>query len=459
MQQPPSISVNPATGCLVLKPCLETPSFAVLAPDSLVVYVSPTGNDADGGATPGTAVQTLGRAVAIVNSTGWNISAQIRLLPGDYPVSGTAINLLPVYGSQSGPALLITGDSLAVAYTGTVVGASGGTDVPWVLSLSAPVTGALDGGQAEFLTGSLAGSRFTAGNASGTSLSIMYAGIPGPAPGDTFRVLVPTARVMPTSTMGLFAICPLAFADLDFVVQPFPVGVLSLLNDSVIFINGTRFMSATNAPAAIQVLSRLILGLGPNTTPTIAGGAGVALLGVMLFHNFVLLTPLAGTAIIATGCLVQDAQIIMQTGSVVDFGSGLVLRSLLEVSGARLNLRRVQIQDGPGAGVSVDDGAYVLFDRGDISGCAGNGATVRNSRMTFGPVTSALGPNGGVGLELAELAEVRLGGTGGSNTVTGAAGDVIVGANPPVTWATIVAVPASRSDLAAPSPKFSFLAL
>jgi hypothetical protein len=459
MFTPPGISINPATGCLVVKPCLETPHITVTSPADLTVYASPAGSDSASGSSPATAVQTLRRALEIVETTGWNDTAVVRLLPGSYPVAGGFLSIIPPYGRQATSALRVTGDSMSVALAGlTVLGVAGGGSIPWELTVSAPVTDALDGLFAEFLTGALAPRRFAVGRAGGAAFRIMYADNPPPAPGDTLRVLAPNAFIEPAGLLAIAPVIPMQFADVEFVVPPLFTGLTVFFGSPAIFLNAVRFTPTPGSPiSGVEFLGRILMGLDSGMTPLIVGGPGATFVGEPA-HNMLVFSPL-GAALLANGCFVRDGDLQLQPGATLGFDSGMGHRAHFESGGAALQLNRSQILASPSTGVAADDGSTLVINQGDISACAGSGVFVRGARLSLSGVTSIDGPNGGVGLELAEQVQGRLNGSAASCTLTGAGGDVTIGANPTATWADIAADLVPRSDFSALSPKYSSLAL
>lgn len=244
--------------------------------DNLTVFASPTGNDANNGLTPETAVQTLLRALTIVTNTGWNLSAVVSLAAGDYAAPGPVLNIIAARGGTQSGYLQIVGNTLTTLFDSLEVKtASGGSGIPWVLDCNTSVATAA-GAQVLFTSGALAGKTFILGNPVGTTFSIMTTDT-GPSPTDTLKILAPTARIVQSGPLELLTTQPVFLSNLDIVVAAalVPADVLSF-GQSAFFLSGVRMYPATGAlQAGVAILGANLLmgGAVPTFLPNPIGCA------------------------------------------------------------------------------------------------------------------------------------------------------------------------------------------
>lgn len=113
-------------------------AIADIVPDTVQIYVSPTGNDTTGTGTLLLPYRTLQRCIESISTTGYNISAEIVVV-GDLPVNlASVVDLKPgSLGNQEYP-VVISGQEQTVDFSGTVVNCvANATTGLWTLTAGA----------------------------------------------------------------------------------------------------------------------------------------------------------------------------------------------------------------------------------------------------------------------------------------------------------------------------------
>jgi hypothetical protein len=325
---------------------------AAAAPTNLLVYVSTTGDNKNDGATALTAVATIDAASAIALRRGWNVSANIRLLPGVHDLAGGRIIRTDGSPGVRMQPLIIESDSLALIGSYSVLSA---TIVGNLLeiTISAPVPAGADGESIRFTSGALNSTRAVVGNVTGSSFTIMYNGAT-PSPGDTF-VLEAT-----TATINILAGAILTggtrmLRNLRVNLPPQAGGMPPLLLiDMTLFVSGVRFTASTLAGAFV-VLSRSTLVSGGNLTslPGVeANPLGMTLMGFGGMPNVGLLCH-GASALSLQGCYFRNAQILATNCSALGAGQSLFQESLcIAVDGACWNLDQSRILNAVNDGMT-----------------------------------------------------------------------------------------------------------
>lgn len=426
------------------------------APAALVVYVSLTGNDSDNGETIATAVQTIPAAVAIVMRRGWNVSASIRLLPGVHDLAGGVIVRSDGAPGARPSVLVIEGHTLAPLGTYSVLAAAVVGNLAEI-TIAAPVPLAADLEQIRFTSGALSGQRAVVGNIAGATLTAMLG--TAPAPGDTFVLEATTATINIIDgvvfTNGLRLL-----RNLRVILPPQNLSTSPLLLiDMTLLVSGVQFVASSPAGSFI-VLTRSTIAAGSNIAgiPGVeANPLGFALTGVGA-PNLGLIC-YAASAMSLQGCTFRDAQLLASNGGSVAMGQSLCQRCVaVGADGAVWSVDQSRILDAIGDGLNLA-GATARLSAVDISNSANSGVYLTGGDLRLDTSVTSIVPNADAGVRIDGQGRVVAVGAGTAVTITGVATpDVIVGANPPATWADLAAGIALHHDYAAPLSRIASVA-
>lgn len=452
-------AIPPAAGATVVADGAggATWGAAAAAPLALTVYVSTTGNDANNGATPLTAVATIAAAIAIVQQRGWKVSAAIRLLPGGYTMAGGSVIRGDGAPGARTQLLTIQGDSVTTLGAFNVLAAAVVNNLASV-TLAAPVPLAADGQRARFTSGALAGQQFVVGNIVGAAFTLMSTA--APAPGDAFVFEATNATV--TAANGiLFSGGPRVLQDLT-VVLPDPTTAVPpalLLLDTSLILSGARFEMGGPGGVIVVVESTLSAGAGnmgipgtpPNPLGMFAQGAGGPSLNLLFL----------GSSFVSLGnSYIRDATVQTSAGASLLLNASLTQRCVLSGgAGGHWNSSDCQYVDGQSDGLNLE-GASASLSRVDISNAAGSGIRVTSSDLRLEPPITSAVANADSGIRIGPQGRVAVSNNATGVTLSGVGNpDVIVGVNAPSSWADLIAGIAARTDFVAPLTTVSSIAI
>jgi hypothetical protein len=449
---PTGAVIDPPAGALLSADGAGGASWDAPAPADLTLYVSLTGSDSNNGATPATALRTIEAAMVSVRRQGWTASASIRLLPGTHDLIGGGIFRTDVAPGPRESLLVVEGDSLASLGTFAVLS----TAAPGILTevtLTAAVPLAADGEHVRFTSGALNGQSFIVGNVSGSTFTLMGAGVfATPAPGDTLVLEAATAAINITDSIT-FTGGPFLLRNLQLVLPP----SLFLLNNTLI-LSGVLVTSALSGGHIALVSSTLasgrgllasIPGVGPNPMGFSVVGPGI---GIQC--------QLSGSMTTQSSYF-RDVTFIISNSTVdtnQDLYQGCLVYVVNESQWRCSECRYLDATPFPAALTLLD--ASSALTNVDISNTVGPGIALESSSLYLSGVISSVVPNTDTGIRIS--GQGRVAGQIGflTPTITGIANpDVIIGHNAPATWANLISGAAPRSDFAALIPIFASIAL
>ncbi|HKX71289.1 MAG TPA: hypothetical protein VJM75_08685, partial [Acidimicrobiales bacterium] len=452
--------------------------------DAIVYADSATGSDTNPG-TQALPVQTLARAVQLVGASGWRRYGVIFLaraggtaytLPQDVHTTwpnGGGVGAFPlqILGEwiDSGQGTLTVDANANGSATPPVYAtydATGGTSGAWVADQ-------WRGYFMRFLTGALATAnrRQIVGKNDANTLSSSF-GVSGVANGDTFVLERPGAVVQALGRQGWHAapgvimrgcevqllngtgLATLALLDCtlmlegcwvngsaNFTISPGPVGNLTTGQ-----LPG--FNTQTTAPALPYThtddAGAYFLGPGSLTTPSASRGACTVACRNAIWSGVTNTVLLGATYADVFGAHFGVASLRVSTGALA--------------SATSTRYETVTPSTALGAAVGADDGATlilssVVIENTPATTAAGDAVRARERAYVHMTAVSGVG-NAGVGLRTEQFTRAKTDTPNVGTTVTGAGGDVVVGANAVTTWALIAGgLAVNTTDLAAAIPQ------
>lgn len=396
------------------------------APANVSIYVdSVSGDDSNSGSLLAP-LATLDAAFIRVENSGWTISAQIWLQPGNYPLpTGRALRGDAGPGRKSTP-VTVTGVGRSVLTTATVgtVTTVGGHLV--IGGFAAPA--AAEGQKLTFLTGALTGTSVPVSVLDSFTVTTPVSLFPTPAPGDLFQIERATATVVFDQIAVVGG--DIKFRDVDIALVPGTLGI----HDASLSLEWVHMFNQIPGPAPPAVAIAVRHGSIKSENATIGSHSGSSALGMNLTDR----SSLVSNNSIMSGCgtIVIASVVLFEYVRVFDCFI-LVDGTTWEALGCRFDQPYMLVQM-----------SRMILANCDIAGSIGDGISTIMSDLYFGGVTSSAA-NNGLGLRLLQGGKMQT--YSGGVSVTGSAGDVQIGNRPVTTWAELFAGDVPRNDFTLPN--------